>query len=141
MTKQVTVVHRRDELRASKILQQRGFANPKMDFIWDSEIQEIKGNGDVNSIVLKNLKTGELSERATEGVFIYIGFHPINEFMRGAVELDNAGHVVTDLQMQTNVPGVFAAGDVRTFSERQLGNAVGDGIAAALCAYRYISEG
>lgn len=141
MTKQVTVVHRRDELRASKILQQRGFANPKMDFIWDSEIQEIKGNGDVNSIVLKNLKTGELSERATEGVFIYIGFHPINEFMRGAVELDNAGHVVTDLQMQTNVPGVFAAGDVRTFSERQLGNAVGDGIAAALSAYRYISEG
>jgi thioredoxin reductase (NADPH) len=73
-------------------------------------------------------------------VFVYIGFHPINDFMRGAVELDNAGHVVADLQMRTNVPGVFAAGDVRAFSERQLANAVGDGVAAALSAYRYIQE-
>jgi thioredoxin reductase (NADPH) len=140
MTKNVTVVHRRDELRASKILQQRGFDNPKMDFIWDTEVQEIKGNGDVNGLVLKNLKTGEITERATEGVFIYIGFHPINDFMRGSVDLDNAGHVVTNIQMETNVPGVFAAGDVRTFSDRQLANAVGDGVAAAMSAYRYISE-
>ena len=140
MTKNVTVVHRRDELRASKILQQRGFDNPKMDFVWDTSVEEIKGNGAVNSVVLKNLKTGETTERGTEGVFIYIGFHPINEFMRGAVELDAAGHVVTDLQMQTNVPGVFAAGDVRTFSDRQLANAVGDGVAAALSAYRYTTE-
>lgn len=140
MTKSVTVVHRRDELRASKILQERGFENPKMSFVWDSAVQEIKGNGSVNGIVLKNLKTGEVSERPTEGVFIYIGFHPINDFMRGAVDLDAAGHVVTDLQMQTNVPGVFAAGDVRTFSERQLANAVGDGVAAALSAYRYNDE-
>ena len=140
MTKSVTVVHRRDELRASKILQERGFENPKMSFVWDSAVQEIKGNGSVNGIVLKNLKTGEVSERPTEGVFIYIGFHPINDFMRGAVDLDAAGHVVTDLQMQTNVPGVFAAGDVRTFSDRQLANAVGDGVAAALSAYRYNEE-
>jgi thioredoxin reductase (NADPH) len=138
MTKNVTVVHRRDELRASKILQQRGFDNPKMEFVWDTAVEEIKGNGDVNAVVLKNLKTGELSERATQGVFIYIGFHPINDFMRGIIDLDPAGHVVTDLQMQTNVPGVFAAGDVRTFSDRQLANAVGDGVAAALAAYRYI---
>ena len=141
MTKSVTVVHRRDELRASKILQERGFENPKMGFVWDSAIQEIKGNGSVNSIVLKNLKTGEVSERPTEGVFIYVGFHPINDFMQGSIELDGAGHVVTDLQMQTSVPGVFAAGDVRTYSERQLANAVGDGVAAALTAYRYIAEG
>jgi thioredoxin reductase (NADPH) len=140
MTKSVTVVHRRDELRASKILQERGFENPKMDFIWDTAIQEIKGNGDVNSIVLKNLKTGEVTERPTEGVFIYVGFHPINDFMQGAIELDGAGHVVTDIQMQTSVPGVFAAGDVRTFSDRQLANAVGDGVAAALSAYRYLNE-
>ncbi len=141
MTKSVTVVHRRDELRASKILQERGFENPKMGFVWDSAIQEIKGNGSVNGIVLKNLKTGEVSERPTEGVFIYVGFHPINDFMQGSIELDGAGHVVTDLQMQTSVPGVFAAGDVRTYSERQLANAVGDGVAAALTAYRYITEG
>ncbi len=141
MTKSVTVVHRRDQLRASRILQQRAFDNPKMHFIWDSVVQEIKGNGAVKSVVLKNVKSGEVSERSTDGVFVYIGFHPINDFMRGSVELDKAGHVVTDLQMHTNVPGVFAAGDVRTFSDRQLGNAVGDGIAAALAAYRYIQEG
>ena len=140
MTKSVTLVHRRDQLRASKILQERAFENPKFDFVWDTVVEEIKGNGDVNGIVLKNLKTGKVDERATNGVFVYIGFHPINDFMRDAVELDNGGHVVTDLQMQTNVPGVFAAGDVRTFSERQLANAVGDGVAAALSAYRYIQE-
>ena len=141
MTKNVTVVHRRDQLRASKILQQRGFDNPKMDFVWDTVVEEIKGNGQVNGLVLKNLKTGEVTERATEGVFIYIGFHPINDFMRGVIDMDPAGHVLTDLQMHTNIPGVFAAGDVRTFSDRQLANAVGDGVAAALAAYRYITEG
>jgi len=141
MTNSVTVVHRRDELRASKILQQRAFGNPKMSFVWDSAITEIKGNGDVSSILVENLKTGEITERETSGVFVYIGFHPINDFMVGSVDLDPAGHVVTDLQMRTSVPGVFAAGDVRTFSERQLANAVGDGVAAALVAYRYIQEG
>jgi len=141
MTNSVTVVHRREELRASKILQERAFQNPKMSFVWNSAIKEIKGNGDVNSIVLENLKTGEITEQETAGVFVYIGFHPINDFMIGSVELDPAGHVVTDIQMQTNVPGVFAAGDVRAFSERQLANAVGDGVAAALSSYRYIQEG
>jgi thioredoxin reductase (NADPH) len=141
MTNSVTVVHRRDELRASKILQQRAFGNPKMNFVWDSAITEIKGNGDVSSILVENLKTGEITERETSGVFVYIGFHPINDFMVGSIDLDPAGHVVTDLQMQTSVPGVFAAGDVRAFSDRQLANAVGDGVAAALAAYRYIQEG
>jgi thioredoxin reductase (NADPH) len=141
MTKSVTVVHRREELRASKILQQRAFDTPKMKFVWNSEIKEIKGDSDVKSIVLKNLKTGEVSEQETNGVFVYIGFHPINEFMIGAVDLDAAGHVLTDIQMNTSIPGVFAAGDVRAFSERQLANAVGDGVGAALAAYRYISEG
>jgi thioredoxin reductase (NADPH) len=114
MTKSVTVVHRREELRASKILQQRAFDNPKMNFVWNSAIKEIKGDGDVKSIVLENLKTGEVSEQVTDGVFVYIGFHPISEFMIGAVDLDAAGHVVTDIQM--------------------------NGVAAALSAYRYISE-
>lgn len=141
MAKSVTVVHRRDQLRASKILQQRAFEDPKMRFIWDSVVERINGNGAVTGLTLKNVKTGEITEHPTEGVFIYIGFHPINDFLKGVVELDNAGHVLTDLQMRTNVPGVFAAGDVRTYSERQLGNAVGDGIAAALAAYRYIQEG
>ncbi len=141
MASKVTVVHRRDSLRASRILQQRGFDNPKMDFIWDTAVQEIKGNGVVDRVTLKNLKTGELSDRPTEGVFIFIGFHPVNDFMQGAVELDNAGHVLTNLQMETSVPGVFAAGDVRQYSDRQLANAVGDGVAAALASYRYLNEG
>ena len=141
MASKVTVVHRRDSLRASRILQQRGFDNPKMDFIWDTTVQEIKGNGAVDRVTLKNLKTGEVTDRSTEGVFIFIGFHPVNDFMQGAVELDNAGHVLTNLQMETSVPGVFAAGDVRQYSDRQLANAVGDGVAAALAAYRYLNEG
>ncbi len=141
MASKVTVVHRRDSLRASGILQKRGFDNPKMDFIWDTAVQEIKGNGIVDRVTLKNLKTGEVSDRPTEGVFIFIGFHPVNDFMQGAVELDNAGHVRTNLQMETDVPGVFAAGDVRQNSDRQLANAVGDGVAAALAAYRYLNEG
>jgi len=140
MTKSVTVIHRRDELRASKILQQRAFDNPKMKFVWNSVVEEIKGNGTVQSMTLKNLKTDELSEHLTEGIFIFIGFHPVNEFMQGIIDLDSAGHVITNLQMETNVPGVFAAGDVRQFSDRQLANAVGDGVAAALAAYRYINE-
>lgn len=140
MTKSVTVIHRRDELRASKILQQRAFDNPKMKFVWNSVVEEIKGNGTVQSMTLKNLKTDELSEHLTEGIFIFIGFHPVNEFMQGIIDLDSAGHVITNLQMETNVPGVFVAGDVRQFSDRQLANAVGDGVAAALAAYRYINE-
>tara|TARA_A100001037_G_scaffold53946_2_gene46079 strand:+ start:3463 stop:4392 length:930 start_codon:yes stop_codon:yes gene_type:complete len=140
MTKSVTVIHRRNSLRASKILQQRAFENPKIKFIWDTVVEEIKGNGIVDSMTLRNLKTNEVSEYATEGIFIFIGFHPINEFMQGVIDLDSAGHVITNIQMETNVPGVFAAGDVRQFSDKQLANAVGDGVAAALAAYRYINE-
>ena len=140
LVKSVTVVHRRDELRASKILQQRAFDAPNMDFVWDSVVEQIAGNGAVQSVRIKNIKTGEETDRPTEGVFIYIGFHPVSDYLTGVVDLDNAGHVATNLQMETNVPGVYAAGDIRQYSERQLGNAVGDGIAAALGAYRYIQE-
>ena len=140
LAKNVTVIHRRDTLRASKILQSRAFNTPNMNFIWDSIVEEINGNGDVKSIKLRNLKTNSQQELATEGVFIYIGFHPVSDYLKDIVDLDPAGHVATNLQMNTSVPGVFAAGDIRQFSDRQLGNAVGDGIAAALSAYRYIQE-
>ena len=140
MTKSVTVVHRREELRASKILQQRAFENPKMNFVWNNVVTSIEGNGSVASLVLQNTQSGEITERSTEGVFIYIGFHPSSEFLRGIIDMDTAGHVAADLQMRTSLPGVFVAGDVRQFSDRQLGNAIGDGIAAALAAYRYINE-
>jgi thioredoxin reductase (NADPH) len=138
MTKNVTVVHRRDKLRASQILQERAFSNPKMQFIWNSTVEEIQGDGEVSQVVIKDAKSNSLSTRETQGVFIYVGFHPVSDFMRDVIEMDAAGHVRVNLEMETSVPGVFAAGDVRQLSDRQLGNAVGDGIAAALAAYRYI---
>lgn len=140
MVKSVTVVHRRDQLRASRILQERAWATPNMSFIWDSAVEDIHGNGSVNGITLKNLHDGSVSDMPTEGIFIYIGFHPVSDYLVGSVDMDAAGHVVTNLQMETSVPGVFAAGDIRQFSDRQLGQAVGDGIAAALAAFRYIQD-
>ena len=141
MTRQVTWVHRRDQLRASAILQRRARENPKARFIWNTVVSEIQGNGAVNAVRLRNVREGTEEVCPTDGVFIYIGFHPVSDYLHGSgVNLDETGHVVADLQMGTNVPGVFVAGDVRHGSDRQLGNAVGDGIAAALAAFRYIQD-
>ena len=136
----VTVVHRRDELRASKILQERAFNTPNMEFKWSHVVKEIRGNGAVNRVALEDLKSGEEYELPTGAVFIYVGFHPNSDFLRGSMPMDGGGHVITNMRMETPVPGVFAAGDIRQFSDRQLGNAVGDGISAALSAYRYVTE-
>jgi thioredoxin reductase (NADPH) len=141
IVEKVTVVHRRDQLRASRILQQRAFANPKMEFRWSTVVQEIRGKESVDRVLLKDLKTGGTYEFPTQAVFIYIGFHPATAFLRGSgVPMDPAGHIITNIRMETAIPGVFACGDVRQFSDRQLGTAVGDGITAALSAYRYITE-
>ena len=142
MTSRVTVIHRRDQLRASKILQERALANPKMAFKWNQIVEEISGNGQgVDSLLLKDLNTGKKETYPTNGVFIYIGFHPNSEFLRGRVPLDNGGHVITNIRMETEVPGVFACGDIRQYSDRQLGTSVGDGVTAALSVYRYITGG
>ena len=137
----VTVVHRRDDLRASKILQERALATPNMEFKWSHAVREIRGNGSVDRLLLEDLKAGEQYEFPTAAVFIYVGFHPNSSFLQGTVPLDGGGHVITNMRMEMPIPGVFACGDVRQFSDRQLGNAVGDGITAALSAYRYITEG
>ncbi len=137
----VTVVHRRSELRASKVLQDRAFSNPKMQFVWNREVQEIKGNGHgVEKVVLKDVNGTKTEEIAASGVFVYIGFYPVTDYLKEIVETDNGGHIVTNIRMETSVPGIFACGDVRQYSDRQLGTAVGDGITAALSAYRYISD-
>ena len=142
MTSSVTVIHRREQLRASKILQERALANPKMEFKWNQVVEEIKGNGQgVASLLLKDPKTGKKEIFPTKGVFIYIGFHPNSEFLRGVVPMDNGGHVISNIRMETEVPGIFTCGDIRQYSDRQLGTSVGDGITAALSAYRYITEG
>ena len=136
----VTVVHRRDELRASKILQERALNTPNMDFKWNHVVREIRGNGTTDRVLLEDVKSGEQYEFPAAATFIFIGFHPNSAFLKNTVPLDGGGHVITNIRMETPIPGIFAAGDVRQFSDRQLGNAVGDGITAALSAYRYITE-
>ena len=136
----VTVVHRRDSLRASKIMQDKAFANPKIEFIWDSDIADIRdvGKGEVTSIIIRNLKTGKHTEVALDGVFIAIGHTPNTDLFRGQIELDENGYIVTHRDSSTSVPGVFAAGDVQDHIYRQAVTAAGSGCMAALDAERYL---
>jgi len=136
----VTVIHRRDSLRASKIMQDKAFANPKIEFIWDSEIADIKDvkRGEVTGIVVRNLKTGKLSEVPLDGVFIAIGHTPNTALFRGQLELDEAGYILTHHGSKTSCPGVFAAGDVQDHIYRQAVTAAGSGCMAAIDAERYI---
>ncbi len=138
----VTVVHRRDTLRASKIMQDKAFANPKIEFIWDSEVAEVKdlAKGEVTGIVLRNLKTGHLSEVPLDGVFIAIGHTPNTTLFKGQVDLDGNGYIVTHHGTRTNIPGVFAAGDVQDHIYRQAITAAGSGCMAALDAERYLEH-
>ena len=138
---QVTVIHRRDELGASRILQERAFQNPKVKFLWSHAAEEILGNGVVKGIRVKDLKSDEVHDYPTAAAFIYIGFVSNSDFLRGKLPMDDLGRIYTDINMATSVPGVYAAGDIRVDSYRQLGTAVGDGITAALSAYRHITEG
>jgi len=136
----VTVVHRRDTLRASKIMQERAMANEKIDFIWDSVISEIFGNGKVAGARLKNLKTGEESEVEAGGVFVAIGHTPNTQLFEGQLEL-SGGYIVNEADStQTSVPGVFAAGDVVDFRYRQAITAAGMGCMAAIDAERYLEN-
>jgi thioredoxin reductase (NADPH) len=136
----VTVVHRRDQLRASKILQERAFENPKIDFIWDNVLTSIEGNGKVELAHLKNVKTGEESELKAGGVFVAIGHNPNTELFEGQLEL-SGGYIVTPGSMtQSSVPGVFAAGDVVDSRYRQAVTAAGMGCMAAMDAERYLEE-
>jgi thioredoxin reductase (NADPH) len=136
----VTVVHRRDTLRASKIMQDKAFANPKINFIWDSEVIDVADleKGEVTSIVLRNLKTGETSHLAVDGVFIAIGHTPNTALFKGQIDLDPTGYIVTHDGTRTNVPGVFAAGDVQDHVYRQAVTAAGSGCMAAIDAERYL---
>ncbi len=136
----VRVVHRRDSLRAGPALQTRAFANEKMSFIWDSVVEEIQGNGSVQSALLRNLKTGETHEMPIDGVFVFIGHYPNSKFLEGKVAMDEHGYVITDELMRTSVPGVFAAGEIQDPIYRQVGTSVGQGVAAAMQAERWLGE-
>lgn len=137
----VTIVHRRDELRAQKILQDRAFANDKIDFIWSHTIKEInQKDGKVGSVTLVSTKDGSEQEFKTDGVFIYIGMVPLTEPFKGLGITNSNGYIETNEQMETKVPGIFAAGDVREKTLRQIVTATGDGSIAAQNAQHYVEE-
>ncbi|MCM3078476.1 thioredoxin-disulfide reductase [Brevibacillus invocatus] len=136
----VTIIHRRDQFRAQKILQKRAMENEKISVIWDTQVKEIRGEGKVQSVLLENVKTNEQSELATDGVFIYVGMDPLTDSVRGLGVTNEAGYVLTDEKMNTKVKGVFAAGDVREKTLRQVVTATGDGSIAAQSAQHYVEE-
>jgi thioredoxin reductase (NADPH) len=136
----VTVVHRRDTLRASKIMQDRAKKNPKIEFMWDSQVTEIFGNGKVAGVRLKNVKTGEEKELSTGGVFVAIGHTPNTSLFEGQLEMAGGYIKVRGEDTQTSVPGVFAAGDVVDFRYRQAITAAGSGCMAAIDAERYLED-
>jgi len=136
--KKVCVIHRRDQLRAGQVLQQRAFAQPKLEFIWNTVVDEIVGDKVLKGLRLRNVKTGELSNLDVAGVFVAVGLTPNSRCFRGIVEVDDLGHIIVDGTMSTSAPGVFAAGDIRTNSARQIAAAVGDGAIAAISVFRYL---
>lgn len=144
--RKVTLIHRRDAFRAARSIVEKAQRNEKMNFILDSEIAEIKGDGLVESIVIRNIKTGELTEHfaheddGTMGVFMFVGYTPLSSLFKDIVELDESGYIKTDENMKTNIPGVFAAGDIRVKQLRQVVTATADGAIAAVMAEKYIDE-
>jgi len=137
----ITVIHRRDSLRASKIMQDRAFKNPKIKFVWDSVVDEILGDDEVVGVNVKNLKTGAMQEIAVTGVFVAIGHEPNTKLFRGELKCDDAGYLVTEAgSTKTSIPGVFAAGDVADHHYRQAITAAGTGCMAAIDAERYLES-
>lgn len=138
--KKVVVVHRRDELRATQVLRDRAIKHEKLEFIWDSVVKEIKGDAFVEKVVVENVKTGAVTEVPAEGVFVAVGQEPSTGFLKGLVEMDEKGYVITNDRMETNIEGIFAAGDMRRKPLRQIVTAVADGATAAVSAEQYIES-
>ncbi len=136
----VTIVHRRDELRAGAILQRRTMENAKIGFIWNTVVEEILGKDAVEGVRLHNVKTGEKSTFDTDGVFIFVGHTPNTQLFKGQIDMDDKGYIKTDLSMTTSVPGVFAAGEVMDSHYRQVVTSAGMGAAAAIQAGKYLEE-
>lgn len=136
----VTIIHRRDQLRAQKIIQDRAFKNEKIEFIWNHTVEEILGDKMVTGVKIKDTKTGAVQEVAADGIFIYVGMDPLSAFAKDLGILNESGYVLTDEQMRTKVKGIFAAGDVRDKMLRQVVTATGDGGIAAQSAQAYIEE-
>ncbi len=138
--KRVYLIHRRGALRAEKILQERAFQNEKIEIIWDTVVAGVVGQSEVAGLELKNLKTQLTRTLPVKGVFFYVGLKPNTEFLKLVVELDDQGYVITDVNLATSAPGIFAAGDVRQKQLRQVATAVGDGATAAFAVEQYIES-
>ena len=137
---QVQVIHRRDQLRAGEALKRRAMDNEKIDFVWDSVVEEIVGNGKVEAIRLRNLKTGDQQQMLTDGVFIFIGHYPNSSLFEGQLKMDKKGYLIVDERTMTSVPGVFAAGEIMDPVYRQIATSVGQGCSAAMMAERWLRE-
>ena len=143
--RKVTIIHRRDELRAAKSIQEKAFKNPKLHFMWDTVVDELLGEDILSGMIVKNTKTGELTridadeEDGLFGLFGFIGYNPRSELFEGMLDMDH-GYIKTDDNMHTNIPGVFAAGDIRVQALRQVVTAAADGAIAAMQAEKYVSE-
>lgn len=135
----VHLIHRRDQLRATKLLQERLLANPKVEVVWDATVEAIEGSDLVESVRVRNLKSKQVSRLEANGVFVFVGTVPVTGFLNGQVELNDGGFIVTDRKMATSLPGVFAAGDVTAKPLRQISTAVGEGAAAEFSAEKYLS--
>lgn len=138
---ELTIIHRRDALRATKIYQERTLNHPKIKFLWNSVVQEIKGDSVVRSVVVKNVKSGEVKEVETEGAFLFIGLTPRTHFLKELVQIDESGYIITNENCETSIKGIFAAGDCRKKLLRQISTSVGDGATAAFAAEKYLEEG
>ena len=136
----VDILHRRDELRAGERLQSRARENEKINFVWNTVIEEIEGNGKVTSVATRNLATGENAKRDVDGVFIFIGHFPNSDLYKGELEMDERGYVTVDTNMMTSVPGVFAAGEIMDPHYRQIATSVGQGCAAGMMVERWIED-
>jgi len=138
--RKVYIIHRRDQLRATKAMQEKAFSQPKIELVWNTVVHEIVGDKMLSSLRLKNVKTGQSSSLEIDGIFVAVGIKPNNQVFSRLVTLDEAGFIVTDELMGTSAPGIFAAGDVRHNSFRQVITAAGDGASAAMSAFKYVKE-
>ena len=136
----VYLIHRRNQLRATKILQDRALANEKIEILWDTVVTKVDGLFGLDKVIVENVKTGAKRELAVEGCFMWVGILPNTGFLGNAVDVDESGFIITDAHMQTSVPGVFAAGDVRNTPLRQVATAVGDAAIAAVSAEHYVEQ-
>ena len=134
----VIVIHRREQLRASRILQEKAFAEPKIEFLWNIVVEEIEGEDVVKRLSLRNVLTGEKSALDVAGIFVSVGLKPSTVYLKGVLSPDKTGHIITNEKMETKVPGIFAAGDIRYNSARQAVTAAGDGVTAAIYAEKFV---